>query len=119
MHISDPLVEEIRLLHELPDGHNDTTHSSIADPSADDATDDGINNLPSEFSPKWILWVCVGLLAAYLLYKVHRFLLRRARILRSEVAMDHLGDLQMLPSEDFSDPDFQDEPEEKDNDDLL
>lgn len=98
VHVSDHL-------RQLQVDQNNVTDSSIADPDDGDA-----NSSPAIH---WILWGCVGLLVAYILYRVYRLLLRRARILRSEHAMDHLGDLQMLPSEDFSDQGLEDE--EKDN----
>ena len=108
---SQLFLDEVRLLHEIPGGHNDTMEdTSNSTDSSDDGENSGINNLATEFNAKWVLWICLGLLIAYLLYRAHRCLLRRARIVQSEHAMDHLGDLQMLPSEDFSgsDPDYED-----------
>ena len=112
---------QFRFLHEIPGGHNETGLFDLnASNSIDNQNDaeNGINNLPTELNFRWVMWLCLGLLVAYLLYRAHHCLLRRARILRSENAMDHLGDLQMLPSEDFShsDPDYAEEDEQRDND---
>lgn len=63
----------------------------------------GINNLASEFRFRWVVCLCLGLLAGYVSFKLYRFLIRRRRILRSEQAGGMLGDLQMLPNDDFSD----------------
>ena len=63
----------------------------------------GISDLATEFPLKWILWLCVGLLSAYIFYKVYRWWLRRRRRFRSENGGEILQELEMLPSEDFSD----------------
>jgi hypothetical protein len=70
--------------------------------------------LTYQIDPLWmIIWVCATLLAFYLLYLSCKCWLRRRRTQQNEYAMTVLGDLQMLPSGDFSDN--HDEDEESDS----
>ena len=94
------IVEADRMLHAIPGGHNETHHGTeVTDSNDESEAASGINNLPDKFEAKWILWFCLGLLGVYLVYRGHKFMIRRAINKRSDVAMEHLGDLQMAHSE--------------------
>lgn len=75
---------------------------------------DKFHQLTSQIDPLWmVILACGTLLALYLLYLACKCFLRRRRTQQSEYAMTVLGDLQMLPSGEFSDN--HDEDEESDS----
>ncbi|CAB9516084.1 expressed unknown protein [Seminavis robusta] len=104
-------VYEIRILESAAERameNNETT--TIPETSSTSPPSDGVKQEMKQ-DPLWmVIYIAVGVWIAYMLYRCFRFWLRRRRILRSENAMGHLGDLQMLPqSEDFTDAPNQDE----------
>jgi hypothetical protein len=86
------------------EGGLESSQPSDATASNSTSPPDKFHQLTNQIDPLWmIVWACATLLAFYLLYLVCKCWLRRRRTQQSEYAMTVLGDLQMLPTGDFSD----------------
>jgi hypothetical protein len=64
-----------------------------------------IHTLREEFNPRWIIWFCLILFGIWLVWKccLKRYFLRRRRDIETQNAMRVLGDMQLVPSDDFDD----------------